>query len=73
MWPPGKPGTTASCRPNHLRHLKQTVSVGFVDGHAERMAIRPPFYPGIIGNAKIGNNVTDPADPNYLDVLWDLK
>ena len=73
MWPPGKPGTSASCRPNSLRHPKQTVSVGYVDGHAERMAIKPPFYPGPIGTASIGNNITDANDTKYLDTLWDLQ
>jgi prepilin-type N-terminal cleavage/methylation domain-containing protein/prepilin-type processing-associated H-X9-DG protein len=72
-WPPGRAGTSSSCRPNHLRHPKQTVSVGFVDGHAERMPIRPPFYPGPVGTAGIGNNVTDLSSPLYLDALWDLK
>ena len=44
-WPPGRPATAASCRPNHLRHPKQLVSVGFADGHGERMAMTEPFYP----------------------------
>jgi prepilin-type N-terminal cleavage/methylation domain-containing protein len=73
MWPPGTPGTATSCRPNHLRHPKQTVCVGFVDGHAESLPIKPPFYPGIIGNPLIGNNVTDPTSPNYLNRMWDLQ
>jgi prepilin-type N-terminal cleavage/methylation domain-containing protein/prepilin-type processing-associated H-X9-DG protein len=73
MWSPGTPGTATSCRPNHLRHPKQTVAVGFVDGHAERLPLKPPFYPGPIGTPGIGNNVTDSADTNYLDTLWDLK
>lgn len=73
MWSPGTPGTTSSCRPNHLRHPKQTVSVGYVDGHAERMAMKPPFYPGPIGTPGVGNGVTDPSAPNYLDTMWDLK
>jgi prepilin-type N-terminal cleavage/methylation domain-containing protein/prepilin-type processing-associated H-X9-DG protein len=73
VWPPGRPGTTTSCRPNHLRHPKQAVSVGFVDGHAERMPIRPPFYPGPVGTSAIGNNVSNVDDRQYLDVLWDLK
>jgi len=78
MWPPGRQksvdllGAATSCRPNHLRHPHETVSVGWTDGHAESMPIKPPFYPGPIGNPKIGNHVTDPYDPNYLDTLWDL-
>lgn len=72
MWSPGTPGTTSSCRPNHLRHPKQSVSVGFVDGHAERMTMEPPFYPGPIGTY-VPNGLTDPQHPNYQDALWDLR
>jgi hypothetical protein len=49
------------------------VSVGYVDGHAERMAVVPPFYPGPVGTTSVGNGVTDPRDLNYLDELWDLQ
>ena len=73
MWPPGTPGTASSCRPNHLRHPKRTVGVGFVDGHAERMPLTMPLYPGPIGTPGIGNNVHEPGAPDYLDHLWDLK
>jgi prepilin-type N-terminal cleavage/methylation domain-containing protein len=72
MWPPGRAATSSSCRPNHLRHPKQTISIGFVDGHGERMPMKPPFYPGIVG-VWSGNGITDPNDPNYKDQLWDLK
>jgi prepilin-type N-terminal cleavage/methylation domain-containing protein/prepilin-type processing-associated H-X9-DG protein len=71
-WAPGRASTTSSCRPNHLRHPKKAVSVGFVDGHAERMLMVPPFYPGPIGTPGIGNGVTDRASADYLDNLWDL-
>jgi prepilin-type N-terminal cleavage/methylation domain-containing protein/prepilin-type processing-associated H-X9-DG protein len=73
LWPPGRAGTASSCRPDHKRHPKQTVSVGFVDGHGERMIIAAPFYPGPVGTASIGNGVTNPTDPKYLDELWDLQ
>jgi prepilin-type N-terminal cleavage/methylation domain-containing protein/prepilin-type processing-associated H-X9-DG protein len=71
-WPPGRPGTASSCRPNHLRHPGQTVSVGFADAHAERMPMKPPFYPGPIG-AWTPNGVADPTHPDYKDQLWDLE
>jgi prepilin-type processing-associated H-X9-DG protein len=71
-WPPGRVASASSCRPNHLRHPKQTVGAGFVDGHAERMPMRPPFYPAIIG-AYTPNGLTNHLDTNYMDTLWDLK
>lgn len=71
-WPPGRPATVSSCRPNHLRHPKQSVGVAFADGHAERSALRPPFYPGPVGTY-VPNGVTDPDDPAYMDHLWDLN
>ena len=71
-WPPGRPATPASCRPNHLRHPKQTVCVGFADGHADRMPMKEPFYPGIVG-VWVPNGVIDIYDPHYKDQLWDLE
>ena len=77
MWPPGRAGTTSSCRPDHKRHPNGTVAVGYVDGHAERMPVKPPFYPGPVGGpvgaTGIGNGITDPTNPKYLDELWDLQ
>jgi prepilin-type N-terminal cleavage/methylation domain-containing protein/prepilin-type processing-associated H-X9-DG protein len=73
MWPPGRAGTASSCRPDHLRHPKKLVGVGYVDGHAERLPVAPPFYPGPVGTPSIGNGVTNSVDPNYLDRLWDLQ
>ena len=72
MWPPGRVATSSSCRPNHLRHPKQTISVAFVDGHGERMPMKPPFYPDIVGRWS-GNGITDANDPDYKDTLWDLQ
>jgi prepilin-type N-terminal cleavage/methylation domain-containing protein len=73
VWPPSAtdPKGTA-CRPNHLRHPKKTVCVGFVDGHGERVELKPPFYPDIVGKWT-GNDITDPNNPNYKDQLWDLQ
>jgi len=71
-WPPSRPATSSSCRPDHRRHPRQTVGVGFVDGHAERLPMRPPFYPGPIGTY-IPNGITNAFDVNYQDQLWDLQ
>jgi prepilin-type processing-associated H-X9-DG protein len=71
-WPPGRPATASSCRPNHLRHPKQMITIGFVDGHAERLPMKPPFYPGPVGSFT-PNGIIDPAEPDYSDKLWDLK
>jgi len=72
IWPPGRPGTASSCRPNYLRHARNRVGVGFVDGHAERLTMEPPFYPGVLGTPGIGNNVTDRLNADYQDRMWDL-
>jgi prepilin-type N-terminal cleavage/methylation domain-containing protein len=72
MWPPGRTSTSSSCRPNHLRHAKGVISVGFVDGHGERLPMKAPFYPDVVGTWS-GNGVTDPNDPDYKDTLWDLR
>jgi prepilin-type N-terminal cleavage/methylation domain-containing protein/prepilin-type processing-associated H-X9-DG protein len=71
-WPPSRPSTPASCRPNHLRHPKGMVSVGFADGHAERMEMREPFYPGTV-LTWVPNGIADPTNPDYKDQLWDLE
>lgn len=71
-WPPGRPATASSCRPDHRRHPKRTVSVGFVDGHAEHLAMAVPFYPAPVGQY-IPNGITDPSNPDYSDQLWDLR
>ena len=70
MWSPGQPGSASACRPDHARHPKQRIVVGFVDGHGERLPLERPFYPGPIGTPGIGNGVTDPTDPNFLDRMW---
>jgi prepilin-type N-terminal cleavage/methylation domain-containing protein/prepilin-type processing-associated H-X9-DG protein len=70
MWSPGTPGSASACRPDYTRHPRQRVGVGFVDGHAEVLEMSPPFYPGPIGTAGIGNGITDPTDPNFLDRMW---
>ena len=70
-WPPGRPSTGSSPRPNHTRHPKGFVSVGFVDGHAERVRMEPPFYPGPLGSYT-PNNINDRFNPAYQNKLWDL-
>ena len=72
IWPPSKPGSSSSCRPNYLRHPRQTVCVGYVDGHADRQPMLQPFYPGPLGTPSIGNGITNQTDPNYVDAMWDF-
>lgn len=55
-------------RPNP-RHSEK-VSIAFVDGHAEMMAMKMPFYPGPAGQWA-GNGIHDRTNPNYKDQLWD--
>jgi prepilin-type N-terminal cleavage/methylation domain-containing protein/prepilin-type processing-associated H-X9-DG protein len=71
--PPGvtSSDTSPAYRPNP-RHPGKTVSVAFVDAHVEGLAMKPPFYPDNF-EKWTGNGVTDPADPNYKDALWDLQ
>jgi prepilin-type N-terminal cleavage/methylation domain-containing protein/prepilin-type processing-associated H-X9-DG protein len=71
-WPPSKASSSSSCRPNHLRHPKQLIGVAFVDGHAERMPMAPPFYPAPIGT-HVPNGISDASSPAYQDELWDLE
>ena len=71
-WPPGRPSSASSCRPNHTRHPNRSVSVAFVDGHADRMLVAPPFYPGPAGTYT-PLNLRDPSDLAYQDRLWDLE
>ena len=73
MWSPGTVGSTAACRPDHTRHPKKRIGIAFVDGHGERLPMEPPFYPGPIGTAGIGNGITNAADPNYLDRMWAVQ
>ena len=70
VWSPGQPGSASACRPDHTRHPKQRINVGFEDGHAETLPLERPFYPGPIGTAGIGNGITDPANPEFLDRMW---
>lgn len=70
-WPPSRPPAVNSVRPDP-RHRGKRVNVGFVDGHVESMPMTDPFYPGPAG-AWAGNDITDPAHPEYKDKLWDLQ
>ena len=70
MWSPGQSGSASACRPDHARHPKRRIGVGFVDGHGETLPMERPFYPGPVGTPSLGNGVTDPADPNFLDRMW---
>jgi prepilin-type N-terminal cleavage/methylation domain-containing protein/prepilin-type processing-associated H-X9-DG protein len=71
VFPPSRPTASNAVRPNP-RHARETVNVGFADGHVESHKMQPPFYPAPAG-AWLGNGVTNPSDPAYVDQLWDLR
>jgi prepilin-type processing-associated H-X9-DG protein len=70
LWSPGTPlSPTTAGHPDYTRHPKQLIGVGFVDGHAESLPMKEPFYVPV-GDPRLGNGVTDPNDPNFLDKMW---
>jgi hypothetical protein len=71
-FPPSATTTPSIGRPNPRHPFDDvgSVSVGFVDGHGEWRIVRPPFYPGVPGQWT-GNGITDRADPEYKNHLWD--
>jgi len=69
LWPPSRLGSGGGESRPVPRH-SEFVTIGFLDGHAKAMKMKPPFYPDTVGVWK-GNGITDPNDPNYKDQLWD--
>jgi prepilin-type N-terminal cleavage/methylation domain-containing protein/prepilin-type processing-associated H-X9-DG protein len=70
VFPPSALSYPGIGRPNP-RH-SDGVSVAFMDGHAKWMRMNMPFYPDVPGKWR-GNQILDPANPNYKDTLWDLN
>ena len=72
LFPPSALSSAGIGRPNP-RHepLGKGVNVGWADGHASLTRMEAPFYPAPLGQW-FGNGITDPADPNYKNELWDL-
>lgn len=70
MMPPSTIQNATLGRPNPRHQDGKAVNVGFMDGHAAPTPMAPPFYPGLAG-VWLGNGITDPADPNYKDQIWD--
>jgi prepilin-type N-terminal cleavage/methylation domain-containing protein/prepilin-type processing-associated H-X9-DG protein len=70
--PPSRPTTSNPnpVRPNP-RHVRQTLNVAMADGHVEMHRMEPPFYPAPNWKGQTPA-ITNPADPNYVDQLWDL-
>lgn len=71
LWPPSRLGNVAGTESRPVPRHHDFVVVGWMDGHVKAMKMKPPFYPGAVGKWK-GNNITDPAHPDYVDQLWDL-
>ncbi len=71
LMPPSRETSPGIGRPNPRHSLsgRPAVNVGFVDGHARRTEIAPPFYPGLPGEWT-GNGITDPAHSDYQDEMW---
>ena len=72
LMPPSVVQNATLGRPNPRHQGGKGVNIGFIDGHAVASLVTAPFYPGLPG-AWLGNGVTDPADPNYKDHLWDVN
>ncbi len=70
LMPPSTVQNATLGRPNPRHQAGRGVNVGYMDGHSAPTLIEPPFYPGLVG-VWLGNGITDPADPNYKDQLWD--
>lgn len=73
--PPSKQSAAGNpaYRPNP-RHANKTVSVAFVDGHVESMAMNDnsTFYPGPVDTWS-GNGVVDVNNAAFKDWIWDLQ
>ena len=73
LFPPSAVTSAGIGRPNPRHEQGGTgVSVGWADGHASVTRMEPPFYPDVLGKW-FGNGITDSADPNYKNQLWDLE
>ncbi len=72
LFPPSAVTSAGIGRPNPRHEPKGAgVNVGYADGHAGLTRMEAPFYPDVLGKW-FGNGITDPADPNYKNQLWDL-
>ncbi|MEX2381015.1 MAG: type II secretion system protein [Opitutales bacterium] len=74
LMPPSTHASPNIGRPNprHRSGSGAAVNVAFVDGHASRLPMEPPFYPDVPGRW-FGNGILDPNNPDYQDGLWDLR
>ncbi len=64
---PSRATNGGECRPNK-RHAG-SPNIGWIDGHAEYVEMVEPFY---ADPSKWGNMQSDPTNPAYTDLLWDL-
>ncbi|KAF0181440.1 MAG: hypothetical protein FD161_113 [Limisphaerales bacterium] len=70
LMPPSTAQNASLGRPNPRHQDGKSVNIGFMDGHSAPTLVAAPFYPGLPG-VWLGNGITDPADPNYKDQMWD--
>jgi prepilin-type N-terminal cleavage/methylation domain-containing protein/prepilin-type processing-associated H-X9-DG protein len=70
LWPPSRLTATNGGESRPVPRHSEFVTVGWLDGHAKAMKMKPPFYPDTVGVWK-GNAITDPTNASYKDQLWD--
>ena len=53
VWSPGRPSTTSSCRPNHIRHAKGLVTVVTASPAPARADVKAEFFYAEVTSARL--------------------